>query len=73
MQIVLVTILGVGIGTALSLGLSLVFPPTVPIVFTGSAVVTAVISLLLIGPVGGLLSIRYALRVEPLTAIGLGA
>lgn len=71
-QIVLVTLLGVGIGTVLSLGLSLTFPPTLPIVFTGSAVIAAVISLLLIGPLGGLLSIRYALRVEPLTAIGLG-
>lgn len=71
MQIVLVTILGVAIGTILSLGLSLAFPPTVPIVFTGNAVVAAVLSLLLIGPLAGLLSIRYALRVEPLTAIGL--
>lgn len=71
-QIVLVTLLGVGIGTVLSLGLSLTFPPTLPIVFTGSAVIAAVISLLLIGPLGGLLSIRYALQVEPLTAIGLG-
>ena len=34
---------------------------------------TAVVSLLLIGPIGGLVSIRYALRVEPLTAMGLGA
>lgn len=71
-QIVLVTMIGVAIGTALALGLSLTFPPTFPIVFTGSAVVAAVISLLVIGPVGGLVSIRYALRVEPLTAIGLG-
>lgn len=73
LQIVLVTILGVAIGTVLSLGLSLTFPPTFPIVFTGSAVATAVVSLLLIGPIGGLVSIRYALQVEPLTAIGLGA
>jgi putative ABC transport system permease protein len=70
-QIVLVTVLGVAIGTLLALGLSLTFPPTFPIVFTGSAVALAVLSLLLIGPLGGLVSIRYALRVEPLTAIGL--
>ena len=73
LQIMLVTILGVAIGTVLSLGLSLTFPPTFPIVFTGGAVAAAVVSLLLIGPIGGLVSIRYALRVEPLTAIGLGA
>lgn len=70
-QIVLVTILGVGIGTILSLGLSLTFPPTLPIVFTGSAVIAAVASLLVIGPLGGLVSVRYALQVEPLRAIGL--
>jgi len=28
-------------------------------------------SILLIGPLGGLVSMRYALRVEPLTALGL--
>lgn len=72
LQIAMVTLIGVAIGTVLSLGLSLTFPPTVPIVFTGSAVIAAVISLLLIGPIGGLVSIRYALQVEPLTAIGLG-
>ncbi len=72
-QIVLVTTLGVAMGTALSLALSLTFPPTFPIVFTGSAVFAAVVALLLIGPIGGLVSIRYALRVEPLTAIGFGA
>jgi putative ABC transport system permease protein len=70
-QILLVTILGVALGTVFSLALSLTFPPTLPIVFTGGAVVTAVVSLLLIGPIGGLVSIRYALQVEPLTAIGL--
>jgi putative ABC transport system permease protein len=70
-QIMLVTILGVTVGTLLALGLSLTFPPTFPIVFTGGAVATAVVSLLFIGPIGGLVSVRYALRVEPLTAIGL--
>lgn len=71
LQIVLVTLLGVLFGTAASLALSLTFPPTLPIIFTGSAVVTAIVSLLLIGPVAGIVSIRYALRVEPLTAIGM--
>lgn len=71
MQVVLVTILGVVIGTVASLGLSLTFPPTLPIVFTGGAILTAIASLLLIGPLAAILSIRYATRVEPLTAIGM--
>jgi putative ABC transport system permease protein len=35
------------------------------------AIVIGVASLMLIGPIGGLVSVRYALRVEPLTALGL--
>ena len=72
-QIVMVTILGVSIGTGFTLLLSLSFPPTIPIIFTPSAVALSVILLLLIGPVGGLVSVRYALRVEPLTALGLAS
>jgi hemin transport system permease protein len=70
-QIVMVTILGVAIGTGFTLLLSLSFPPTIPIIFTPSAVAVSVVLLLLIGPVGGFVSVRYALRVEPLTALGL--
>ena len=72
-QIVMVTLLGVTIGTGFTLLLSLSFPPTIPIIFTPSAVAVSVILLLLIGPVGGLISVRYALRVEPLTALGLSS
>ena len=42
-------------------------------VFTPSAVWSAIISLLLIGPIGGLVSVRYSLKVEPLTALGLAS
>lgn len=72
-QIIVVTVMGVGIGVALTLGLSLGFPPTIPIVFAPKAVGAAVVSLLLIGPIGGLVSVRYALKVEPLTALGLAS
>ncbi len=70
-QIVLITILGVSIGALGTLVLSLNFPVTVPIVFTPEAVFTTVITLLLIGPIGGLVSIRTLLKVEPLAALGL--
>jgi putative ABC transport system permease protein len=72
-QIVMVTLLGVAIGTGFTLLLSLSFPPTIPIIFTPSAVAVSVALLLLIGPVGGFVSVRYALRVEPLTALGLSS
>ncbi len=70
-QIVTINALGVLIGTVGSLLLSLTFPVAVPIVFTGEAVVSAIIALLLIGPLGGLVSVWLLLRVEPLTALGL--
>ena len=72
-QIVMVTILGVAIGTLFTLLLSLSFPPTIPIIFSPAAVVTSVVLLLVIGPIGGFVSVRYALRVEPLTALGLSS
>ncbi len=72
-QIILVTTIGVAIGSAVTIALSLAFPPTVPIAFTGPNVIVGVVSLLVIGPVGGLVSIRQALRVEPLNALGLAS
>ena len=70
-QIVMVTTLGVLIGAALTLLLSLGFPPTVPIVIDGQAALLAILALLLIGPLGGLVSIFYAVRIEPLKALRL--
>ena len=70
-QIVTINALGVFIGAVGSLLLSLTFPAAVPIVFTGESVASAVIALLLIGPLGGLVSVWLLLRVEPLTALGL--
>ena len=72
-QIIVVTVIGVFIGAVVTFLLSLSFPPTIPIVFAPSAVWTAVVSLLLIGPIGGLVSVRYSLKVEPLTALGLSS
>ncbi len=72
-QIVMVTVLGVAIGTAVTLLMALTFPATIPIVFSPLAIVLGVVSLLVIGPIGGLVSLRYALRVEPLTALGLSS
>jgi putative ABC transport system permease protein len=70
-QIVLVTIFGVALGAVVSLGLAVGIPGNVPIIFTGSSVVLAIISLLVIGPIGGIVSVRQALKVEPLRALGM--
>jgi len=71
LQIVLVTVIGVAIGGGLTFLLSLGFPPTVPIVFDGATSAIAIIALLLIGPIGGVVSVRYAVRIEPLKALRL--
>ena len=71
LQMILVTILGVGIGAAVTVLLSFTFPATVPIVFSPMAIVLGIASLMLVGPIGGMVSVRYALRVEPLTALRL--
>lgn len=73
LQIILVTTLGVTLGAVGTLLLSLSFPAAVPIVFTKEAVLAGVISIMLIGPVGGLVSLRIMLKVEPLTALGLAS
>lgn len=71
-QIIVVTALGVGIGGGLTFLFSLGFPPTIPLVFNGVNSLFAIILLMLIGPLGGMVSIIYAVRIEPLKALRLG-
>lgn len=70
-QIVLVNIYGVTVGALGTYALVQRFPSNIPVSFQGTVVVGAIISLLLIGPLSGLLSVRTLLRVEPLKALGL--
>ena len=72
LQIIYITVLGVLIGSAGTLALSLTFPVAVPILFTPQSVLVAVVSIMVIGPLGGMVSLVYLLRIEPLTALGLG-
>ena len=61
---------GVLIGALATFGLVVGMPPNIPVVFSINSVLNAIVSLLLIGPLGGMVSIRLALKVEPLTALG---
>ena len=72
-QIILVTSFGVLLGILATFLLALGIPNSVPIVFNLSSMATAVITLLLIGPIGGLVSVRLAVSVEPLIALGLSS
>ncbi len=72
-QIVGTTLMGVVIGSVATLALSLAIPPVVPIIFSPAPAAAAIAALLLIGPIGGMVSIRHSLRIEPLTALGLAS
>lgn len=73
LQIIAVSIIGVSLGGLATLLLSLGLPDEIPIIFSGRAVAGAIAALLLIGPLGGLVSVRLAIKIEPLTAIGLSS
>ncbi len=73
LQIILVTTFGVLMGAISTFGLASVLPGEVPVVFVGQSVALAIISLLMIGPIGGLVSVRMAISVEPLIALGLSS
>jgi putative ABC transport system permease protein len=72
-QIVIITALGVFVGAFGTYLLSLSFPKTIPIVFNLQSGLITVVTLLLMGPLGGLVSVRFALRLEPLKALGLAS
>lgn len=71
LQILFITILGVFLGTSATLGLGAALPDGVPAVFSLSAVWSEILIMLIIGPLGGLVAVRVASRVEPLKALGL--
>jgi putative ABC transport system permease protein len=73
LQIILVTIIGVGIGSVATLMLALALPGNIPIQFAGPTVLSSLALLLLIGPIGGLVSVRLAIKIDPLIAIGLAS
>ena len=71
-QIVTTNVIGVFMGALATFGLAAAMPAGIPIIFNGSEVAVALATLLIIGPLGGLVSIRYLTQVEPLAALGLG-
>ena len=72
-QIFFTNAFGVLIGVGLTFALTLFIPPIVPIRFDGGDVLTTVVLLLIIGPLGGLVAVRALLQAEPLKALGLAS
>ncbi|MFN8473333.1 MAG: ABC transporter permease [Anaerolineae bacterium] len=71
LQIIIITAVGVFIGGAGVLFVAQFLPPVVPIIFSPKTLATAFGALMIIGPLGGLVAVRSALKVEPLTALRL--
>ena len=71
LQIITISIFGVALGVIGTFLIAMGMPPEIPAKFNSTAILGAVAALLVIGPIGGLVSIRIALKVEPLRAIGL--
>jgi ABC-type antimicrobial peptide transport system permease subunit len=71
LQITIVTTFGVLLGGLATVLLAIGLPGNVPIAFSGGSVISALALLLLIGPLGGLISVFRAVRIEPLLALGL--
>ena len=72
-QIIAVTVIGVAHRRGGDAAAVARLPADHPDRLRPRAVWTAVVSLLLIGPIGGLVSVRYSVKVEPLTALGLAS
>jgi putative ABC transport system permease protein len=72
-QILIVTVLGVTLGSLATFALSLGLPSQVPILFTRETAMAAILSLVIIGPLGGLVSVWMAIKAEPLMALGLNS
>ncbi len=71
LQIILVTLFGVALGGLSTFGLAIGLPAGIPVLFTSTSILTTLVALMLIGPIGGMVSIRLAIKVEPLTALGM--
>ena len=71
-QVGLTTVLGLIIGGGGVGILASMMPPTVPFVFDGQKIITAIVTILIIGPLAGVIAIRTLLKIEPLKALGLG-
>jgi putative ABC transport system permease protein len=72
-QIFFVNAFGVLLGAGFTFLLTLGIPPVVPIRFDGADVVTTIVLLLIIGPLGGVVAVRALLQAEPLKALGLAS
>ena len=72
-QAIVVAVAAFVIGALISLGLAQVIPPEVPVQFEVSRAVFVLVGVVVAAAIGGLLSLRRIVRIDPASAIGAGA
>lgn len=71
-QTLVVTAIAYAIGALAALGLDAVIPPDVPITITSSRAVFVAIGVFIAAAIGGAISLRRIIRIDPASAIGTG-
>lgn len=72
-QAVAIAVIAFAIGGLIALGLAQVIPPEVPVQFEPSRAAFILIGVVVTAAIGGLLSLRRIVRIDPASAIGAGA
>jgi putative ABC transport system permease protein len=72
-QAVAVALIAFVLGGLLALGLAAVIPPGVPLQFELSRAVFVLVGVVIAAAIGGLVSLRRIVRIDPASAIGAGA
>jgi putative ABC transport system permease protein len=71
-QTLLVTALAYAIGASFAFAMSLVIPPDVPITLTASRAVFVAVGVFVAALIGGAISLRRIIKIDPASAIGTG-
>jgi putative ABC transport system permease protein len=71
-QTVAVTVVAFVVGGVVALGLDRLIPPEVPLVVTPGRAVFVAVGIFVAAVIGGAVSLRRIIRIDPASAIGTG-
>lgn len=70
-QVMITLAVGLSVGGAAVWLLAQMLPTGIPLVFSGTKIVVAILSILAAGPIAALVAVRTIMKIEPLRALGL--
>ncbi len=71
-QVMVTLLVGLSVGGVVVWLLAQALPTGIPLVFSGTKIVVAILSILIAGPLAAMVAVRTILKIEPLRALGLG-